>query len=169
MKGETVVKWKFNFVWQDAKEEAWLRGLAREGWHLESALPIGRYVFRKGEPRDVVYRMDYTPQHNPERDQLFVDAGWERAIHCIGWNYWRKLAGPGPEPQIFTDSASRAVMLERVRNLLLAVTAPNIVTLALNGARSPALATLQVLLIATLLYGVWNLSARAKALRARPR
>jgi hypothetical protein len=126
MNGETVVRYKFHFVWQDEKEESWLREMAREGLHLVKANPFCRYVFRRGAPADIAYRLDYRRRARKDADyyQLFQDAGWEHVLSCMGWQYWRKAAD-GSDPQIFTDAASKADRMRRVRNGLVAVGIPS--------------------------------------------
>jgi hypothetical protein len=127
MSKDTVVRYKLHFVWQDDSEERWLREMAREGLHLVSANPFCRYVFRRGAPSDVAYRLDYV--RSARRDdsyyQLFEDASWEHVLSCMGWQYWRKRAD-GAEPQIFTDGASKAERLRRVRQTLVAVGIPSL-------------------------------------------
>jgi hypothetical protein len=121
-----VVRYKVHFVWQDDKEEGWLRDMAREGLHLVKANPFCRYVFERGAPADVAYRLDYRRRRDPGYYQLFQDAGWEHVLSCMNWEYWRKQAD-GTEPQIFTDAASKADRLRRVRGTLVAVGIPSLV------------------------------------------
>lgn len=122
MSGATVVRYKLHFVWEDEKEEQWLRAMARQGLHLVKANQMCRYVFRVGAPEDVVYRLDYLPRARKDASyfQLFEDAGWEHAWACTGWQYWRKPAGGG-EPEIFTDRQSKVAKLRRVREIMAAM------------------------------------------------
>ncbi|MGZ5199766.1 MAG: DUF2812 domain-containing protein [Telluria sp.] len=135
MSGDTVVRYKVHFVWQDDREERWLRDMARQGLHLVTASPFCRYVFRRGAPADIAYRLDYV--RNARRDpgyyQLFQDAGWDHVLSCMGWQYWRKSAD-GTEPEIFTDGASKADRLRRVRNSLVAVAVPSLSVICFNPA-----------------------------------
>jgi hypothetical protein len=128
MSGDTVVRYKVHFVWQDDKEEDWLRDMARQGLHLVKANPFCRYVFRRGAPADVAYRLDYgqRARRDPGYYQLFQDAGWEHVLSCMGWEYWRKAVDV-TEPQIFTDAASKAARLRRIRSILVAVGIPSLV------------------------------------------
>ena len=61
MEGQTIRKWHWFWAWQDGAEEAWLEAMAREGLHLKSA-SIVEYTFQRGEPKHVVYRLDYNNQ-----------------------------------------------------------------------------------------------------------
>lgn len=122
MSAATVVRYKLHFVWEDEKEEQWLRAMARQGLHLVKANQMCRYVFRVGAPDDVVYRLDYLPRARKDTSyfQLFEDAGWEHAWACSGWQYWRKPA-QGGEPEIFTDRQSKVEKLRRVRQIMAGV------------------------------------------------
>lgn len=126
MSGDKVVRYKVHFVWQDDKEERWLRDMARQGLHLVKVNVLCRYVFQRGLPSDVVYRLDYVRTRDRDYYQLFRDAGWEHVLSCLGWEYWRKAAD-GAEPEIFTDAASKADRMRRVRNTLVAVGVPSLV------------------------------------------
>jgi hypothetical protein len=176
MSAGKVVKWKWTTVWNFEKEEAWLRERAREGLHLDHASPWGRYVFRRGAPADVVYRLDYARDAQGDRAyvQLFEDAGWELALSCMGWQYWRKAASAGAEPQIFTDRASRAAMLERVRRLVLFIAFPNVVVAAQNlflqdhshgSFVMGFFEGIQIALVPLLALGLWSVTRKLQALR----
>ncbi len=74
----TLRKVKLFLPWQDEKEEAWLRQMAQQGWHLSLVAPLV-YTFVRGDPRDDVYRLDYltSKADYEEYKQLFQDAGWD--------------------------------------------------------------------------------------------
>ena len=126
---------KFFWAWQDEQREQWLRDLAREGLHLAEISVTGHY-FRRGPRQDVVYRLDYNRDagSDPEYRTLFEDAGWELAATCMGWQYWRKPAGAGPAPEIFTDRASKVAKNKRLLGLIVVANVPNLVNLAVNPA-----------------------------------
>jgi hypothetical protein len=111
MDAKTISQWRWFWPWQDDVEEAWLASLSRErGWHLQSLELPGRYAFAVGQPRDYVYRLDYRPMRGGEKDgylQLFADLGWDYIGRMGDWRYFRKLAAPGEQPEIFTDSSSK--------------------------------------------------------------
>ncbi len=46
------------FAWEDEKEEKWLAEMEAEGWKLTSVNTC-RYQFQRGNPDNVIYRMDY--------------------------------------------------------------------------------------------------------------
>jgi hypothetical protein len=115
MEQMTMRKVKLFTVWQDQQEEAWLRQLAQQGWHLASVAPLV-YSFVRGEPRDDVYRLDYlvSKADYAEYKQLFQDAGWELVGEMLGWQYFRKPAGADGPKEIYTDAESKVARYRRV-------------------------------------------------------
>ena len=116
MQEMTLRKVKLFTLWQDHKEEAWLRQMARQGWHLTSVAPLV-YTFARGEPRDDVYRLDYlvSKADYDEYKQIFEDAGWELVGEMLGWQYFRKPAAADGPNEIYTDAESK---VERYRRVL---------------------------------------------------
>ena len=112
----TLRKVKLFTLWQDEKEEAWLRQMAQQGWHLTSVAPLV-YTFVRGDPRDDVYRLDYLVSKDDyeEYKQLFHDAGWELVGEMMGWQYFRKPASADGPNEIYTDAESK---VERYRRVL---------------------------------------------------
>jgi hypothetical protein len=175
---DTVVRYKLHFVWQDEKEERWLRDMARDGLHMVKAYPWCRYVFRRGAPADVAYRLDYAPPSGASQHyrQLFQDAGWEHALSCMHWEYWRKpVAADGRDPEIFTDGASKADKLRRVRTMLVAVALPSLTVIWANPAywrlsqtmsmgSRVGVAAIAVVLLGLYAWGFARISQRIRAL-----
>ncbi len=116
-----LIRWFW--AWDDNKEEAWLREMAQQGWHLQSVGLPGRYAFEQGEPRDVVYRLDYFTEKKDILNylQIFQDAGWEYAGEMNGWQYFRKEAVQGEELEIFSDNESKARKYQRILFILVAL------------------------------------------------
>ena len=113
-------QFRFYWAWDDEKEEAWLRDQAQAGRHLLMVTFPGIYFFDLGEPRDMVYRLDYFSGKDPQAyRQIFQDAGWEHAGAYGSWQYFRKAAAAGEDLQIFTDRPSKA---EKYRRVLLTLT-----------------------------------------------
>jgi hypothetical protein len=110
-----IVKWFW--PWQDERLEAWLRSMSQQGWHLAAAGWPARYTFVRGEPRDLLYRLDWqeaSRQQMPNYLQLFADAGWEHAGSHAGWQIFRRPAAAGPAPEIFTDVDSKVAKYDRM-------------------------------------------------------
>jgi hypothetical protein len=89
MQTETRRIFRWFWPWQDEQEEAWLSNLAgQRGLHLASIAPPGIYTFCVGEPRPMIYQLDYQylkGQDRPTYLQLFRDAGWEYVGQMCNW------------------------------------------------------------------------------------
>ncbi|CAN7525811.1 DUF2812 domain-containing protein [Massilia sp. LjRoot122] len=105
----TVRIFKLFWAHQDEQQEDWLRSMAQQGLHLLKVNPFCFWTFRRGEPADVVYRVDFpNASHDPAFRQLMQDAGWTLAAKTVGWHYWRTPVVRGKAPALFTDNASKA-------------------------------------------------------------
>ena len=117
MEKTTTRKFKWFWAWQDEAEEAWLRDMSQQGWHLSSVGIPTVYDFESGEPEDVVYRLDYPSYSKIDKEdyqQLFKDAGWDYVGEMSGWYYFRKGAQPGEELEIYTDAESKISKYQRL-------------------------------------------------------
>jgi hypothetical protein len=108
------------WAWNDRKEEIWLRGMALQGWHLEK-IGFFSYIFRKGVPADIVYRLDFQMGKFDQKEYLgiFRDGGWEHVGRSGAFYYFRTPAASGGDPEIFTDAASRIAKYQRMLFLFL--------------------------------------------------
>jgi hypothetical protein len=113
---ETIIKRKWFWAWQDFEEEQWLESMAERGYHLLKPGFFGRYVFKKGEPKQMAYRLDFHYQPNDlyEYLQVFEDAGWEYIGQFGSWQYFRKPITEDEQPEIFTDVESKIKKYQRV-------------------------------------------------------
>lgn len=117
MDTNTIKRVRWFWPWQDAKEEAWLEGMAQNGWHLKSVGLPCVYHFSRGEPGRYSYRLDYMPDDKAkltEYKQIFQDAGWEYVGEMSNWRYWRKLVVEGETAEIFTDTDSKIRKYQRL-------------------------------------------------------
>ncbi len=114
------IMFKLFWIWEDEKEENWLREMANQGWHLKKINLIGRYVFEAGAPQDMAYRLDWFPSRKEYGSylQLFRDAGWEHVLTYGSWQYFRKESVDGVAPEIFTDNASKIKKYQQIAILL---------------------------------------------------
>lgn len=101
------------------KEENYLREQHKNGWEFVSVNGFCCYHFKRCEPKDVVYQLDYNPDScdkNKEYIQMFNDCGWEYLQNYFGYSYFRKAVSEmnGTEEEIFCDDASRLEMMKRV-------------------------------------------------------
>lgn len=107
----SVPEWK--------KEERYLREQHKNGWEFVTLSGLCLYHFKRCEPKDVVYQLDYNPDSLTKKSeyiQLFRDCGWEYLQNYAGYSYFRKAASEmdGTEEEIFCDDASRLDMMKRV-------------------------------------------------------
>jgi hypothetical protein len=129
--------------WQDDAEEAWLRKMSQQGWHLTKANLFGYYTFQAGEPADYVYRLDYQTPAKKELSnylQLFQDAGWEHVSELASWHYFRKLRQQGEEPEIFTDVDSKVAKYNRLLEALSLPAAMSVLFINFLDFGSPSIA-----------------------------
>jgi hypothetical protein len=118
---ETYWKFRWFWAWQDEREEAWLAEMSLDGWHLSGFGFPGVYYFRKGPPKRYIYRLDFQTSKTKDREaylQLFRDAGWDHLGNMSAWEYFRKEAKPGEQPEIFTDPESKIQKYQRILGLL---------------------------------------------------
>lgn len=127
MEGTRFRKFKWFWAWQDHKEEAWLRQMAQQGYHLATVVFPTVYEFTHGEPGDVIYRLDYPDVKKkdiPAYLQLFQDSGWEHVDEGMGWYYFRKIANYDSTDEIFTDAESKVQKYERLLAYCITITIP---------------------------------------------
>ena len=134
----TKTRFQYFSILQWKEEQEYLREQHKQGWKLVRVDLIGRYLFEKCEPEDVVYQLDYNPEgdgHKAAYVQMFEDCGWEYLQDYVGYSYFRKpVSQMKEEEEIFCDDASRADMMKRVFKgkmiplacILLLVILPNI-------------------------------------------
>lgn len=72
---------KFKIIADFEKEEQFLNNMAQKGYYLEKYNSLGVYIFKRIEPQNLCYRIDYrTFSNNAQFENyctLFQDAGWE--------------------------------------------------------------------------------------------
>jgi hypothetical protein len=127
MKRETVTIFKLFWADQDVEQEQWLRQMSLKGLHLEKLNLLQLWTFVKGEPTDMVYRVDFNNEsEKADYRQLLEDAGWERAASLTGWQYWRTRAVNGRLPEIFTDAKSKEAKFKRLMTLIVICMLPSV-------------------------------------------
>jgi len=118
--------WKVFWAWQDDKEAAWLRNMAKEGWHL-THVALFRYTFKEGVKQDYLYGIDYTINSKkdiPHYLEVFTDAGWELTAQFSGYYYFRIIAKNGSDMGIFSDNTSKMRKYRTTLIVLAAVSFP---------------------------------------------
>ena len=140
METETCWKFRWFWAWQDDREEEWLGSMSRDGWHLSEFGFPGVYSFRRGEPKNYIYRLDFQTSRMKDREaylQLFRDAGWEHMGSMSAWEYFRTEARPGEEPEIFTDPESKIQKYQRVLRFLVIFFPILVFLFSTNGRQLP--------------------------------
>jgi hypothetical protein len=168
----TQVVRKFRWFWDDADHtmERWLQDMARQGLHLKRVSCIRTvFVFERGEPRDVAYRVDFLlSRKSPEYVQLFNDAGWEHVDESLGWQYWRAPMVDGRAPEIFTDVESQITKYKRLLYLFGICSLPVLLIVAdrrfWNGEK-PRSFVIVVITVSVTIYAVIRLVRRIRKLR----
>jgi hypothetical protein len=125
-------KFKWFWAWQDEDEEAWLREMSNQGWHLSGIGFPTVYSFQSGLPENYVYRLDYRSHWKMDKEdylQLFNDAGWEYVEQMAGWHYFRQAAQPGEELEIYTDAESKIEKYQRLLAFLAILMLPLFISL----------------------------------------
>lgn len=165
MSDTTVSKYKWFWADQDIEQEQWLRSMARQGLHLKQVIAI-RWTFVKGNPADVVYRVDYSDKgKNSDYNRLLEDAGWECAASSAGWHYWRKAVVAGNAPEIFTDNKSKMTRFGRVLAITLLCGVPSALMLPRMATELPMHdVVLFGVIYCTLLYAAIRLLLRIRRL-----
>lgn len=118
-------KMRIFLAWQDEQEEQWLREMAKSGWHLVN-YNFAVYTFEKGEPEDIIYKLDYRSDTDLDMDeyvQLYKDLGWEHVTQYTSWHYFRTRATDAVYPEIYTDNEGIINKYKQVRWVMIIVLA----------------------------------------------
>jgi hypothetical protein len=118
MKKDAIRKMKWFWPWQDAREEAWLEEMSKQGLHLKQPHIWGEYEFIKSLPKSYLYRLDFRDSmKQKDKDayvRLFTDLGWEHIGEVNGWQYFRREANPGDPQELYTDVDSKIQKYNRL-------------------------------------------------------
>ena len=172
----TVRIFKLFGAHQDEQQESWLRAMAQQGLHLLRVNPFCLWTFRRGEPADIVYRVDFpNASQDPAFRQLMQDAGWTLAARTVGWHYWRIPAADGKQLELFSDNASKIAKFRQRLGLFVASPMPVLVTFfifdmpgKLNQLSTPFLVAYcgsLALLLLVFPYSIVQLMLRIRSLR----
>ena len=107
------------FLTDYEKEEEFLREKHKSGQRLTKVSLPCFYYFEECDPEDVIYRLDFNPQSNEDREsylQMFRDYGWEYLQDLNEYSYFRKSAKDTDQAdlEIFSDDLSKLDMLKRI-------------------------------------------------------
>jgi len=158
------------WLWDDEKEEAWLRKMAIEGWYLTKVGLINSYEFKQNESKDLIYRIDYKDGYNLKLDeyiQIFKDSGWEHICEMSGRHYFRTPMRGEDEPEIYTDNESKITKYQRIlAGFYIFIPLFLFPIIFLPGSRkSLALITFIFILEFFFIFSVFNLSRRISQIK----
>lgn len=174
------------------EEEAFLREKHKNGYRLEKVTLPGVYYFGECEPEDVVYKLDFNPKKEAEKEsylQLYADYGWEYMQDLNEYSYFRKSAENCSQADldIFSDNASRMEMLKTIflkrmiplLVILLTCVLPQLIRLIYEGLTQQwtmdgwtagsllfcfGIFILYVIILGKCLFGFWKLRKKYKML-----
>jgi len=114
----------FRLFFDYEKEEEWVNGMAKNGWHLTS-FGIGNYAFEKGAPGKYIYRNEMIYELGSKDDSkeyidFLRDSGIELVKKKLNWAYFRKEAADGPF-ELYSDTSSKLAYINRFHYLFLFV------------------------------------------------
>lgn len=118
--GGIIRKWKFGWIYAPDLTEKWLSQMALEGYQLVR-VKGQRFVFEKGERKQVSYVYDYQVKVSPNYYDIHKESGWQLKFTSpyaiIKSSLWMKEYAHGEEkPQLTYDSSEKKAL---VRNVLL--------------------------------------------------
>lgn len=104
----------FKIIADFEKEEQFLNNMAKKGYCLEKYNSLGVYTFKRVEPQNLCYRIDYRIFSNNAKFEnyctLFQDAGWEHVYGTrhSGSQYFLPIPDKVKTDDIFSDKESKA-------------------------------------------------------------
>ena len=152
-----MTKFKFFTVWQEGREEQWLKTMSANGWHL-CWVGFLTYQFEKGEPRDYEYSLDFRFEARCDMQEylgLIEDSGWTHLGNMSGWQYFRIDADKAAAAPIYSDKESLIGKYKRVLAVLFLSGLPLTIMVLTGSLNRPAVTeTFLGYLIAALLIGL---------------
>jgi hypothetical protein len=104
-------KIKLFFIWQDEREEAWLKELSVAGKRLDSVSFPFTYHFSSDSVKKYAYHLN-TPKSpdtsNEAFRETFQNSGWEHVGRMNGWHYFRKEVSGEIEPVLEGGKKTKA-------------------------------------------------------------
>ncbi len=137
---KTKTKFRIFTVWQEPKEEQWLKSMSARGWHL-CRVGFLNYEFKKGEPRDYEYSLDFRLETRGDVQEylgLIQDSGWKHLGYVGGWQYFRIDADRAEQAPIYSDKESLIGKYRRVLTVLCLSGLPLTIMLSTGSLNRPA-------------------------------
>ncbi|MBR3359083.1 MAG: DUF2812 domain-containing protein [Solobacterium sp.] len=118
---KTLYKWFF--VWDFDKEEAWLNEMALNGWVLVD-VGLCRYTFERCEPGEYIIRLEMHGS-DPDYVSFMEETGANYIGRCVQWIYFSRRSEYG-EFNIFSDIDSKISHLQGIARMLMIIGAMNL-------------------------------------------
>lgn len=112
---------KLFFIWQDDKEEAWLKELSFKGLNLNSINFPFTYHFSEEPSKKYLYHLN-TPKDPGTSLETFIkpfqESGWEHIGQMNGWHYFRKEVSGETEPALEWGNKTKADRYQKLMMFL---------------------------------------------------
>ncbi|MEK5036586.1 DUF2812 domain-containing protein [Sporosarcina sp. FSL K6-3457] len=105
--GETLVKWRLGWMEAPDRIGKWLTEMAAQG-HVLIQIKGARFIFEKGQPRQIAYILDYHWTTSPAYFDMHKSAGWQlkltNGLRFTKYSLWAQSYNKGDTPPQFTNS-----------------------------------------------------------------
>lgn len=158
---KTVYRWFW--VWDFQKEEAWLNEMAMNGWAL-TGVGFCRYTFEACDLGEYIIRLE---MHG--LDDAYLSFMEEIGAQYVGrfakWIFFRRASELG-QFDIFSDIDSKIAHLDRIGRLIIAVGGINLIIGIVNSFNSSNFGWVNLLCATLLMYGAGRIHGLKEALTA---
>ncbi|MBQ1391069.1 MAG: DUF2812 domain-containing protein [Firmicutes bacterium] len=153
--------WKWFWVWDFEKEEAWLNEMAMNGWALV-AVGFCKYTFERTEPGEYQVRLELRGA-DPGYISFLQETGAEYVGRWFQWIYSRKRSDFGPF-DVYSDIDSRIDHLNRIGHMLALVGGANLLIGLVNSFNVNRIGWLNLVCATVLMYGLGRIHGKKEAL-----
>ena len=153
--------WKWFWVWDFEKEEAWLNEMAMNGWALV-AVGFCKYTFERTEPGEYQVRLELRGA-DPGYISFLQETGAEYVGRWFQWIYSRKRSDFGPF-DVYSDIDSRIDHLNRIGHMLVLIGGANLLIGLLNSFNGSRIGWLNLVCATVLMYGLGRIHGKKEAL-----
>ena len=153
--------WKWFWVWDFEKEEAWFNEMAMNGWALV-AVGFCKYTFERTEPGEYQVRLELRGA-DPGYISFLQETGAEYVGRWFQWIYSRKRSDFGPF-DVYSDIDSRIDHLNRIGHMLALVGGANLLIGLVNSFNVNRIGWLNLVCATVLMYGLGRIHGKKEAL-----